>query len=58
MLFVTGGDAGQLEEHESEMVILSMGMEAPADMRDLQNTLNLQKTPDDFYQEAHPSCSR
>ncbi len=40
------------------MVILSMGMEAPADMRDLQNTLNLQKTPDDFYQEAHPSCSR
>jgi len=58
VLFVTGGDAGQLEEHESEMVILSMGMEAPADMRDLQNTLNLQKTPDDFYQEAHPSCSR
>jgi heterodisulfide reductase subunit A2 len=54
VLSVENGETGQLEEHESDMVILSVGMEAPADMRDLQTILNLQKTPDDFYLEAHP----
>ena len=53
-LHVENGDTGQLEEHTAEMVILSVGMEAPADMRDLQTILNLQKTSDDFYLEAHP----
>ncbi len=54
ILHVENGDTGRLEEHRAEMVILSVGMEAPADMRKLQTILNLQKTPDGFYLEAHP----
>jgi len=54
VLSVENGESGQLEEHEADMVILSVGMEARDDMRELQSILNLQKTPDDFYLEAHP----
>jgi len=54
VLHVENGETGQLEEHTADLVILSVGMEAPTDMRKLQTILNLQKTPDDFYLEAHP----
>jgi heterodisulfide reductase subunit A len=53
-MHVENAETGELEEHEAELVVLSIGLEAPQDMRDLQTILNLQKTPDDFYLEAHP----
>jgi heterodisulfide reductase subunit A len=54
VMTVENGDTGELETHEADLVVLSVGMEAPEDMRKLQSILNLQKTPDDFYLEAHP----
>jgi heterodisulfide reductase subunit A len=54
VLSVENGETGQLESHRADLVILSVGMEAPDGMRKLQTILNLQKTPDDFFLEAHP----
>ena len=54
VLTVENTDNGGVETHEVEMCVLSVGLEAPEDMRKLQTILNLQKTPDGFYLEAHP----
>jgi heterodisulfide reductase subunit A2 len=43
-----------MDTHQVEMVILSVGMEPPADMKIIQEMLALQKTSDGFYLEAHP----
>jgi heterodisulfide reductase subunit A len=54
ILTVENTATNALETHRSEMVILSVGMEPPQDMKDIQEMLALQKTSDGFYLEAHP----
>lgn len=53
-LTVENTATNSLDTHHAGMVILSIGMEPPKDMKDLQEMLALQKTADGFYLEAHP----
>ena len=54
ILTVENTATNALDTHRSDMVILSVGMEPPQDMKDIQEMLALQKTADGFYLEAHP----
>jgi heterodisulfide reductase subunit A len=54
VLTVENTATNALDTHRSEMVILSVGMEPPEDMKVIQEMLSLQKTSDGFYLEAHP----
>ncbi len=44
----------QLETHRAEMVILSVGVHPPEEMKVVQEMLTLQRHADGFYLEAHP----
>jgi heterodisulfide reductase subunit A len=43
-----------LEKHTAEMVILSVGLEPPEDIKVVQEMLALQRNADGFFLEAHP----
>jgi len=45
---------GELERHELDMVVLSVGVEPAKDRDKLAGLLTLSKTSDGFYMESHP----
>jgi len=45
---------GVVEEHEADMVILSVGMQPPKDSDTTQRLFTLSKTSDGFFMESHP----
>ena len=45
---------GELEEHELDMIVLSVGVIPRADSGAIQRLLTLSKTGDGFFMEAHP----
>ena len=54
VLTVENTATNELESHRTEMVVLAVGLEPPADMKAIQEMLALQTTSDGFYMEAHP----
>jgi len=46
--------AARVEEYELDLVILSLGLEPKADLKQLANMLNISQTSDGFVMEAHP----
>jgi heterodisulfide reductase subunit A len=54
VLTVENTATNELDTYRAEMVILAVGLEPPADMKNIQEMLALQKTSDGFYLEAHP----
>jgi heterodisulfide reductase subunit A len=44
----------KLETHQSELVVLAVGVKPPEEMSAVQEMLALQKNADGFYLEAHP----
>jgi heterodisulfide reductase subunit A len=46
--------AGTLERHELDMVVLSVGVQPPADLAKISGLLTLSKTSEGFFLEAHP----
>ncbi len=54
VLTVENTATNELESHRTEMVVLAVGLEPPADMKAIQEMLALQTTSDGFYLEAHP----
>jgi heterodisulfide reductase subunit A2 len=45
---------GELESHELDMIVLSVGVVPRADSGVVQRLMNLSKTGDGFFMEAHP----
>jgi len=45
---------GQIERHELDMVVLSVGVEPSKDRDKIAGMLTLSKTSDGFYMESHP----
>jgi heterodisulfide reductase subunit A len=45
---------GNLERHELEMVVLSVGVQPPEDLAKISGLLTLSKTSDGFFMESHP----
>ncbi len=54
ILTVENTTTGRVEQHEVEMVVLSVGMEQRADFDRLQKMLTLSTTGDGFVLESHP----
>ena len=54
VLTVENTATNDLDTYRAEMVILAVGLEPPAEMKQIQEMLALQKTSDGFYLEAHP----
>lgn len=54
ILTVENTASNALEKHIVEMVVLSIGLEPPEDVKVLQEMLALQRNADGFYLEAHP----
>ena len=46
--------SGRLERHELDLVVLSVGVQPPADLARISGLLTLSKTSDGFLMEAHP----
>jgi heterodisulfide reductase subunit A len=46
--------AGRLERHELDMLVLSVGVQPPKDLRKIASLLTLSKTADGFFMESHP----
>jgi len=44
----------KVEEHELDMVVLSVGLEPSDDIKRLTNIINISQTADGFFMEAHP----
>jgi heterodisulfide reductase subunit A len=53
-LFVEDTTAGKIDEHELDMVVLSVGVIPRHDMAEVQKHLTLSKTADGFFMELHP----
>lgn len=53
-LKVENTTAARLEEYNLDMVVLSIGLEARTDLKQLTSILNLSQTADGFLMEAHP----
>jgi len=53
-LLVEDTTASKIEEHELDMVVLSVGVTPRFDMPEVQKLLTLSKTSDGFFMEAHP----
>jgi heterodisulfide reductase subunit A len=45
---------GRLERHELDMLVLSVGVEPPKDLKKISGLLTLSKTSDGFFMESHP----
>ena len=54
ILTVENTATNALETHEAEMVVLSVGVHPPEEMKLIQEMLALQQSQDGFYLEAHP----
>ncbi|MCX7981461.1 MAG: hydrogenase iron-sulfur subunit [Syntrophales bacterium] len=54
ILTVENTATNALEKHVAELVVLSIGLEPPEDIKVLQEMLALQRNADGFYLEAHP----
>ncbi len=54
VLTVENTATNELEKHDAEMVVLSLGMKPREDAKETQEMLTLQTTSDGFYLEAHP----
>jgi heterodisulfide reductase subunit A len=54
ILTVENTATNELDTHQTDMVVLAVGVEPPADMKVVQEMLALQTTSDGFYLEAHP----
>jgi len=46
--------SNRMEEHDFDMMVLSVGVTPRLDMPEVQQLLTLSKTPDGFFMEAHP----
>ncbi len=46
--------SNKIDEHEFDMMVLSVGVTPRLDMPEVQKLLTLSKTPDGFFMEAHP----
>jgi heterodisulfide reductase subunit A len=46
--------AGRIERHELDMLVLSVGVQPPADLKKVSSLLTLSKTSDGFFMESHP----
>lgn len=53
-MLVEDTTANRIEEHEFDMVVLSVGVTPRSDMLEVQKLLTLSKTSDGFFMEAHP----
>jgi heterodisulfide reductase subunit A len=54
ILTVENTTSGELERHELDMVVLSVGVEPAKDRDKLASMLTLSKTSDGFFMESHP----
>lgn len=54
LVTVENTTAGRLEEHELDMLVLSVGLEPREDSRTVQQLLSLSRTKDGFFLESHP----
>ncbi|KPJ48448.1 methyl-viologen-reducing hydrogenase subunit delta [candidate division TA06 bacterium DG_26] len=54
ILTVEDTTAGKIEEHELEMVVLSVGVTPRNDSDHIQKLLTLSRTGDGFFMESHP----
>jgi len=54
ILTVENTTSGELERHELDMVVLSVGVEPSKDRDKLASMLTLSKTSDGFFMESHP----
>ena len=54
LVTVENTTAGRLEEHELDMLILSVGLEPREDSKMIQQLLSLSRTSDGFFLESHP----
>jgi heterodisulfide reductase subunit A len=54
VITVENTTSGRLEQHELDMVVLSVGVVPAADRDKLAGLLTLSKTADGFYMESHP----
>ena len=54
VLKVENTNTGKVEEHEADMVILSVGITPTRDSDVIQRLLTLSKTSDGFFMESHP----
>lgn len=54
VLTVENTTSGKLERHELDLVVLSVGLQPPADLRKVSSLLTLSKTSEGFFMEAHP----
>jgi heterodisulfide reductase subunit A len=54
VLTVENTATNELEKHNAEMVVLSLGVKPREDAKGTQEMLTLQTTSDGFYLEAHP----
>jgi heterodisulfide reductase subunit A len=54
LVTVENTTAGRLEEHEMDMLVLSVGLEPREDSKRVQQLLSLSRTSDGFFLESHP----
>lgn len=54
IITVENTTTGQIERHELDMVVLSVGVEPPKDRDKISGLLTLSKTSDGFFMESHP----
>ena len=53
-VYVENTTAGRIEEHELDMLVLSVGAVPGRDSEFVKQLLTLSRTPDGFFMEAHP----
>ncbi len=54
ILTVENTTSGKVEQHELDMVVLSVGVIPPKDLDKISGLLTLSKTSDGFFMESHP----
>ncbi|MCK4771371.1 MAG: hydrogenase iron-sulfur subunit, partial [Candidatus Latescibacteria bacterium] len=54
IITVENTTSGKLERHELDMVVLSIGVGPPEDLKKISGMLSLSKTSDGFFMESHP----
>jgi len=54
LVTVENTTAGRLEEHELDILVLSVGLEPREDSKTIQQILSLSRTSDGFFLESHP----
>ena len=54
LVTVENTTAGKVERHELDLVVLSVGVEPPADLAKISRMLTLSRTSDGFFMESHP----